>query len=172
VSEERDCACASSVRLIFACSGASDVGSIADGAARALTREEWGKMLCLAGIGGRVSGILQSAQEADEVPVIDGCPQDCAKKTMELADICSFAHLRLSDKGWRKASRRRRLTVWVVLPNKREACSRKRPLYPFLMHERSDEDFGRSACRETDRPRRARKHPSEAVASTGDASTV
>lgn len=46
-----ECACGAAPRLIFACSGAADVGAIADQAARKLTREKVGSMFCLAGIG-------------------------------------------------------------------------------------------------------------------------
>ena len=39
--------CGGGPRLIFACSGASDVGEIADRAARKLSREGVGKMYCI-----------------------------------------------------------------------------------------------------------------------------
>ncbi|MFZ5830584.1 MAG: putative zinc-binding protein, partial [Planctomycetota bacterium] len=58
------CACGSAPKLIFACSGAADVGQIADLAARRLTAEGVGKMFCLAGIGGRVSGIMETTKTA------------------------------------------------------------------------------------------------------------
>jgi uncharacterized metal-binding protein len=34
--------------------------------------------------------------------VIDGCPLDCAKKTMELAGFGGFTHLNISDVGFQK----------------------------------------------------------------------
>jgi len=46
-------------KLIFSCSGCADVGELADQAARKLTRDGAGKMSCLAGIGGRISGIVK-----------------------------------------------------------------------------------------------------------------
>ena len=52
---ETKCACGEALRLIFACSGASDIGRISDLAARTLTKDGVGKMYCLAGIGGRVT---------------------------------------------------------------------------------------------------------------------
>ena len=61
MSESKNC-CSAAPKLIFACSGAADVGAIADQAARKLTREGKGKMFCLAGIGGRVSGIMKSTR--------------------------------------------------------------------------------------------------------------
>ena len=43
-------------KLVFPCSGASDVGGLSDRAARQMTLDQTGKMYCLAGIGGRVEG--------------------------------------------------------------------------------------------------------------------
>ena len=93
------CPCGSKPKLIFPCSGASDVGEIADRAARKMTRDGAGKMYCLAGIGGRVSGIMASTESAAAVLAIDGCPLDCARNTLEQAGFKGFLHLRLSDLG-------------------------------------------------------------------------
>ena len=94
--------CAAAPKLIFSCSGAADVGEISDRAARKLTAEGAGKMFCLAGVGGRVSGIMASTQAAAAILAIDGCPLDCARKTLEEAGFTQFAHLRLSDLGMEK----------------------------------------------------------------------
>lgn len=94
--------CGSAPRLIFACSGAADVGQISDLAARKLTAEGAGKMFCLAGIGGRVSGIMETTRAAAAVLAIDGCPLDCARKTLEEAGFTRFEHLRLSEMGMEK----------------------------------------------------------------------
>ena len=56
---EKSNVCRGGPKLIFACSGAADVGEIADRAARELTKNGLGKMFCLAGIGGRVGGIMK-----------------------------------------------------------------------------------------------------------------
>jgi len=96
------CACGEAPKLIFACSGAADVGAVADQAGRRLTREGCGKMFCLAGIGGRVSGILKSTEAAASILAIDGCPLDCAKKSLEEAGFTAFSHLRLVELGLRK----------------------------------------------------------------------
>ncbi len=94
--------CGGAPKLIFACSGAADVGHISDLAARKLTAEGAGKMFCLAGIGGRVSGILASTQSAQAILAIDGCPLDCARKTLEEAGFAEFEHMRLTDLGMEK----------------------------------------------------------------------
>ena len=91
------CACSAAPTLIFSCSGAADVGHISDLAARKLTREGVGKMFCLAGVGGRVSGIMETTKAASKILAIDGCPLDCARKSLEEAAINEFEHLRLTD---------------------------------------------------------------------------
>ncbi len=98
------CQCSSAPKLIFSCSGASNLGCIADQAARQLNKLGLGNMFCLAGIGGRVSGIMASTEAASAILVIDGCGLECAKKTMENAGFNHFAHLRLIDLGMERGS--------------------------------------------------------------------
>ena len=97
-----DCECSSAPTLLFPCSGGSDVGALSDQAARRLTAEGSAKMYCLAGIGGRISGILASTQSADKVVAIDGCPLNCAKATLEQAGFCDFSHFNLTEIGMSK----------------------------------------------------------------------
>ncbi len=59
-------------------------------------------MYCLAGIGGRVSGILASTRAADQIIAIDGCPLNCAKATLEQAGFTNFFHLNLAEMGMSK----------------------------------------------------------------------
>ena len=99
MSKENSCACSAAPKLIFACSGAADVGALSDQAARKLTREGAGKMYCLAGIGGRVSGILKTTETAARILAIDGCPLNCAKNCLEQAGFTKFEHLQLADLG-------------------------------------------------------------------------
>ena len=77
--------CSGAIRLVFPCSGAADVGGVADQVGRKMTREGLGKMYCLAGIGGHVEGILETAKAAEEIVTIDGCSVACATKTLEHA---------------------------------------------------------------------------------------
>ena len=96
------CECATAPKLIFSCSGAADVGALADQAARRMTAKGYGKMFCLAGIGGRVSGIMKSTEAASALLAIDGCALNCAKKSLEEAGFTQFEHLQLSDLGFQK----------------------------------------------------------------------
>jgi len=88
--------------LVYPCSGAADTGEISDRAARLLDSEDKAWMSCLAGIGGRVSGLMASAAGAPTLLAIDGCPQDCARKTLELAGFTDIRHLRVTDLGLQK----------------------------------------------------------------------
>lgn len=81
MSENIHCACGAAPTLIFACSGSSDVGEIADRAARKLMRDGAGRMYCLAGVGGRVSGILLSTQAAQSILAISTAARLPARST-------------------------------------------------------------------------------------------
>lgn len=96
------CECNAAPKLIFSCSGSADTGEVADKAARKLTKDGIGKMFCLAGIGGRVSGIMKSTESALDILVIDGCQLNCAKKSLEEAEFNNFKHLLLSEIGMDK----------------------------------------------------------------------
>ena len=97
-----DGSCQAAPTFVFSCSGAADVGEIADRAARGVSREGSAKMFCLAGIGGKVSGIVKSTEAADRIVAIDGCPLNCARKTLEEAGLTSFDHIQLNDLGLKK----------------------------------------------------------------------
>ncbi|MFZ0945942.1 MAG: putative zinc-binding protein [Syntrophobacteraceae bacterium] len=95
------CATGSNV-MILACSGGSNVGQLANQAAVELTREGFGKMFCLAGIGGELSGFVQSARDAPEMVALDGCSVGCAKAILEKAQIPLKTYLVLTDLGIEK----------------------------------------------------------------------
>ena len=90
--------------VVYACSGCSDAGEIADRVARQLTRDGAARMSCLAGIGGRVKPLMSTAEKAGRILVVDRCPLNCARKTLELAGFDAFDHLELHDLGIRKGS--------------------------------------------------------------------
>jgi uncharacterized metal-binding protein len=83
--------------MILACSGGSNVGQLSNQAAVELTQEGFGKMFCLAGIGGQLSGFMQSAKDVPEMVVIDGCSTACAKATLEQAGVPMQRYLVLTD---------------------------------------------------------------------------
>ena len=103
-NKQNGCSCGSAPKLIFPCSGAADVGEVADQVARKLTREGAGKMYCLAGVGGHVEDMIANVQTAGKILAIDGCPKDCARKTLEHAGFTNVTHLRLTDMGLQKGA--------------------------------------------------------------------
>jgi uncharacterized metal-binding protein len=102
MSDKNACACGAAPKLIFACSGAADVGAIADQAARRLTKDGAGRMFCLAGVGGRVPGIMATTESATRLLAIDGCPLNCVKSCLEQAGFRNYDHLQLADLGMEK----------------------------------------------------------------------
>lgn len=88
--------------MILACSGGSNVGQLSNQAAVELTQEGFGKMFCLAGIGGQLSGFVQSARDVPEMVVIDGCSVGCAKACLDQAEVPVGNYLVLTDLGIEK----------------------------------------------------------------------
>lgn len=88
--------------MIFPCSGASDTGAIADGAARGLARHGVAKMYCLAGIGAKVEQIVTNTEAAERLVSLDGCENDCSRKMLEAAGFTPVLHLRITDLGMEK----------------------------------------------------------------------
>ena len=73
--------------MILSCSGGSNVGQLANQTAVELTREGFGKMYCLAGVGGGLPGFVRSARDVEELIVIDGCEMACGRALLLEADV-------------------------------------------------------------------------------------
>ena len=99
---EKSNVCSGGPKLIFACSGAADVGEISDRAARKLSKDGIGAMFCLAGVGGRVEPIIKKTASASRILAIDGCELDCVKSCLQQAGFTEFKHLRITDLGMEK----------------------------------------------------------------------
>lgn len=100
--EER-CLCESNEILIFSCAGSSNVGQIANQAAVRLAKEGVGRYFCLAGIGGHVSGMIESTKAGKMLIAIDGCPVGCAKKTLEHAGFNVDEYVQVTEFGIEKS---------------------------------------------------------------------
>jgi uncharacterized metal-binding protein len=88
--------------MILACSGGSNVGQLSNQAAIELTQEGFGKMFCLAGIGGHLGGFVRSAKDVPAMVAIDGCEMGCAKAILDHAEIPTKNYLVLTDLGIEK----------------------------------------------------------------------
>ncbi len=95
-----ECTCGpGGARMIYACSGGSNVGQIANEAAKELTAHRFGKFHCLAGIGGDVGKMGEAAAAADERVVNDGCPVQCAKKILDARGLVMDRYVVITDLG-------------------------------------------------------------------------
>jgi len=99
--EER-CLCESNEILIFSCAGSSNVGQIANQAAVRLAQQGMGRYFCLAGIGGHVSGMIESTKAGKMLVAIDGCPVGCAKKTLEHTGFTIHEYVQVTEFGIEK----------------------------------------------------------------------
>jgi len=99
---EEKCLCEPTEILIFPCSGGSNVGQIANQAGVKLTQDGMGNFFCLAGIGGHVSGMIESTKAGKMLIAIDGCPVACAKKTLEHAGFNINEYVQVTDLGIEK----------------------------------------------------------------------
>ena len=97
-----DCCSSNGNIMILACSGGSNVGQLANQAAVELTQEGFGKMFCLAGIGGQLSGFVQSAKDVPKMVAIDGCQVGCARAILKQAQVPLKNYIVLTDLGIEK----------------------------------------------------------------------
>jgi protoporphyrinogen/coproporphyrinogen III oxidase len=89
--------------LVFACSGCSFAGKLADSVARELDHRQVAEMSCLAGVGAKHASFLRQLP-GRPVWIIDGCPIECARGVFEQAAQREHVtrHIRLHDLGFKK----------------------------------------------------------------------
>jgi uncharacterized metal-binding protein len=106
MSEETKCACGSANVAIFPCVGAANVGQLSNRIAIELEKQGIGNLMCTAGIGARAPGLIKSAEASDRIIAIDGCPLNCASKTLELAGFKADRQIVISELGIKKSKER------------------------------------------------------------------
>ena len=118
--------------MILPCSGGSNVGQLSNQAAVELTQEGFGKMFCLAGIGGRLSGFVRSAKDVPNMVAIDGCEVGCAKATLEQAEVQLKSYLVLTELGIEKNKDfdLKRDEIDKVKAAVKEACASQQTMAP------------------------------------------
>ena len=89
--------CSGPQTVLFACSGAANVGQIANRAAIELQTEGTGTMLCLAAVAGSDEEVIKCGENAERVVGIDGCSSVCTKKALEHAGISLTDHITVTD---------------------------------------------------------------------------
>ena len=124
----QDCCAPEGNVMILACSGGSNVGQLSNQAAVELTQEGFGKMYCLAGIGGHLSGFVQSAKDIPQMVAIDGCSVGCAKAILDHAEVPIKNYLVVTDIGIKKNGdfNLRNEEIDMVKEAVKKACGRER----------------------------------------------
>ena len=102
MSETKACCCGGENKLIFACSGASNVGQLANDVAQNLAKNGEGSMSCIAAIGAHLDGFVVSARDCDRLIVLDGCERNCALLTFQQVAVEPQVHLTFTDHGFEK----------------------------------------------------------------------
>ena len=69
--------------VVYACSGCTSAGQLADHVARSLDREGLAEMSSIAGIGAEDPQQLSRARSRFPVIAIDGCANACARRCLE-----------------------------------------------------------------------------------------
>lgn len=85
--------------LVYSCSGCSSAAQMANDLAVRLDHEHVAEMSCIAGVGGDVGPLVATATSGRPMLVIDGCPLECARKSLEQHDVTPDTHLNLAERG-------------------------------------------------------------------------
>jgi uncharacterized metal-binding protein len=85
--------------LVYSCSGCSSAAQMANDLAVRLDREGRAEMSCIAGVGGDVAPLVNTATSGRPMLVVDGCPLECARKSLEQHDVTPDRHVNLAERG-------------------------------------------------------------------------
>ena len=85
--------------LVYSCSGCSSAAQMANDLAVSLDRDQVAEMSCIAGVGGGVGPLVDTATSDRMIVVIDGCPLECAKTCLAEHDVSPDQHYDLSKEG-------------------------------------------------------------------------
>jgi uncharacterized metal-binding protein len=106
MAEETKCSCGSANVALFPCAGAANVGQLSNKVAIDLEKQGIGNLMCTVGIGARAPGLMKSAESSDRIITIDGCPVNCATRTLELAGFKVDRQIIISELGIKKTKDR------------------------------------------------------------------
>jgi uncharacterized metal-binding protein len=88
--------------LVYSCSGCSNAAQMANYLALRLDRLGVAEMSCIAGVGGNVKKLVQTALSGRKIIVIDGCPLACSRACLANHSIQPDQFFDLSEFGIKK----------------------------------------------------------------------
>lgn len=83
--------------LVYACSGCSSAAQMANQMALWLDRQDKAEMSCIAGVGGGVTGLVNTARSKRPIIALDGCILACASACLLQAGVTPDRHIVLSE---------------------------------------------------------------------------
>lgn len=89
--------------LVYACSGCSNAGQLANALALRLHRETLAEMSCIVGVGGAVPALIRIAQRERAVLALDGCLLRCVGACLDRIGRNDYLSINLADHGIKKA---------------------------------------------------------------------
>lgn len=90
--------------LVYSCSGCSSAAQMANDLTVRLDGERLAEMSCLAGVGGDVGPLVDTATSGRETIVIDGSPLECTRTCLAAHDDSPDHHVNLAERGDAKES--------------------------------------------------------------------
>jgi len=84
---------------ILSCSGASNLGQVANQAALELVEEGFGEGICTAAVGARVKWAVERLRDAGKIVAINGCDSECARKILKDIGRDDAVHVTTSELG-------------------------------------------------------------------------
>ena len=88
--------------LVYSCSGCSSAAQMANYFAVQLDRSGIAEMSCIAGVGGNVKKLVNTALSGRKIIAIDGCPLACSKACLSNHAVTPDLHIELTSFGVKK----------------------------------------------------------------------
>lgn len=85
--------------LVYSCSGCSNAAQMANWLAIKMDRDGIAEMSCIAGVGGNIKKLVNTALSGRNTIAIDGCPLACSKACLGNHNITPGMHFELTRYG-------------------------------------------------------------------------
>lgn len=88
--------------MIFTCAGAAYSGQVANRSGVQLMEQGAGSLFCIAAVAAGIDQKLERARNAGTRVALDGCEDQCVRKTLEKSGLSADVHVVLTEMGVEK----------------------------------------------------------------------
>lgn len=92
----------STLPIVYSCSGCSNLAQLSNSVALHLDETGHAQMSCIAGVGGKVKGLVKLAKSGRKIIALDGCKLHCVAQCLQGVDVAPDIHLTFTDEGLKK----------------------------------------------------------------------